>query len=80
MKMCSTNYLKTKRMMRYVSLSILLLLMGLKSFQQDGNTGINEANAKVRSYFRFRYQPDVCSRCIGGINRGCQGISKMEQR
>jgi hypothetical protein len=33
------------------SASLVLLLAELKTFAQDGNTGINEANTKVRSYF-----------------------------
>ena len=31
--------------------SIVFLLTGISSLAQDGNTGINEANTKVRSYF-----------------------------
>ena len=31
--------------------SVILLLMVLKGFAQDGNAGINQANTTVRSYF-----------------------------
>jgi hypothetical protein len=31
--------------------AMLLLLLNISALAQDGNAGINEANAKVRSYF-----------------------------
>ena len=31
--------------------SLLLLLMSVNAFSQDGNAGINQANTTVRSYF-----------------------------
>ena len=37
--------------MLFVSVIIVLLLTQLKSLAQDGKAGIDEANAKVRSYF-----------------------------
>src|SRR5450432_1401920 len=51
MKCESMNCLLSRKRMLYASMSIVLLLSELKSFAQDGNTGINEANTKVRSYF-----------------------------
>lgn len=51
MKKCSVNCLKSKRGMLYASASTVLIFLTTKSFAQDGNTGINEANTKVRSYF-----------------------------
>lgn len=40
-----------KRRCMYATVSILLLLISVAAFAQDGNAGINEANTKVRSYF-----------------------------
>lgn len=37
--------------MLYASMSIILLLMAMYCQAQDGNAGLEEADAKVRSYF-----------------------------
>ncbi len=37
--------------MLYASMSVILLLMAIYSQAQDGNAGLEEADAKVRSYF-----------------------------
>ena len=42
---------KTRRQLRTLGVSGLLVLMSFCAFAQDGNAGINEANTKVRSYF-----------------------------
>jgi len=51
MKMCSVNCLQSKRRMLCASASIVLLMLSINGFAQDGNAGINEANTKVRGYF-----------------------------
>jgi len=51
MKWRSVNCRNSKRKIIRSFLSIGFLLSGIRSLAQDGNTGINEANTKVRSYF-----------------------------
>ncbi len=49
MKTRRLNFLKIKILSG--SILTLMLLAAKKSFSQDGNAGINEANTQVRSYF-----------------------------
>ena len=51
MKMCKVNCFYSKKKMIVSFISVGFILSGIKSLAQDGNTGINEANTKVRSYF-----------------------------
>ena len=51
MKVWKVNCFLSKRKMLCASVSVVLLLNELKSYGQDGNAGINEANTKVRGYF-----------------------------
>lgn len=51
MKLRRLNCFKSKRKMLCASVIVVLLLMTLCSQAQDGNAGIEEADAKVRSYF-----------------------------
>src|ERR1700754_1938173 len=51
MKKCRENCLASKKGMLCASVTIILLLVVSSGYCQDGNTGINEANTKVRSYF-----------------------------
>ena len=51
MKKCREKCSESNKGMLGASLTIILLLVVLTGYCQDGNTGINEANAKVRSYF-----------------------------
>lgn len=51
MKKRSVNCLQRKAKMRCASSTIVFLLIASICYGQDGNTGINEANTKVRSYF-----------------------------
>src|ERR1700712_4571477 len=45
------NCSMSKRRRLCLTVSAVLLLFSSNGYSQDGNTGINEANAKVRSYF-----------------------------
>ena len=49
--MINGNCLQSKKGMLCASVTIILLLVVSGGYCQDGNTGINEANTKVRSYF-----------------------------
>ena len=51
MKVRYLKSFKSKRKMLYASMSVILLLMAIYSQAQDGNAGLEEADAKVRSYF-----------------------------
>lgn len=53
MEMCRVScFVRSKRRLLYVSLSIVLILVGTALFAQDGNAGINDANTRVRGYFK----------------------------
>ena len=43
--------MKMKCMKQKLTATVLLLLMNLAIYAQDGNAGINQANTQVRSYF-----------------------------
>ncbi|WP_205514323.1 DUF4134 domain-containing protein [Longitalea arenae] len=52
MKIRVKNCLKSKRRIVYASAStVALLLVSASIYAQDGVSGINEANTKVRSYY-----------------------------
>ena len=51
MKKCRENCLESKKGMLCAFITIIFLLVVSVGYSQDGNTGINEANTKVRSYF-----------------------------
>jgi len=51
MKLRVVNCCYSKKKIISSLLSIGFLVAGIRSLAQDGNTGINEANTKVRSYF-----------------------------
>ena len=51
MKKCRLKCLQRREMILKLSVLIIMMLSAAKGFSQDGNTGINEANTKVRSYF-----------------------------
>lgn len=52
MEMCRVKcFLKSNRRMLYASLFVVVLLVCVPAYAQDGNAGLIEANTKVRSYF-----------------------------
>jgi hypothetical protein len=53
MKMCRVICLKksNKEVLYASAMTVVLFLVSVMVFAQDGNAGINEANTKVRSYF-----------------------------
>ena len=51
MKQMKMIYFKSKRKAAHLSLAIIAIMATLSTKAQDANAGINEANAKVRSYF-----------------------------
>ncbi len=53
-----------KKCARKINVFMVLLMIGIASFGQDGNAGIQDANQKVRSYFNSGTQ---LMYAIGGI-------------
>lgn len=51
MKQVKMIYFKSKRKATQLSLTFIAVVSTLSTKAQDANAGINEANAKVRSYF-----------------------------
>lgn len=51
MKVKRLSCFKSKGWMLHAFMSVILLLMAIYSQAQDGNAGLEEADAKVRSYF-----------------------------
>lgn len=51
MKVKRSDCFKSKGWMLHASMSVILLLTAIYSQAQDGNAGLEEADAKVRSYF-----------------------------
>jgi hypothetical protein len=53
MKRCVRNCFKSKRRIVYAStITVALLLVVTSIYAQDGSAGINEANTKVRGYYK----------------------------
>jgi len=88
MKMCVRNcFSKSKKRLRYVSLSMVLLMITVTGMCQSGDAGINQANTEVRRYFNvginLMYAVGAVVGLIGAVkvfqkwNSGDQDTSKV---